>query len=99
MVCPTCLFTGQFVHQALGVVEFAQGLGHGGGVDGYGAVGGPVVDVVAHQGFDVAVEDQADDLTLGIDDRRSGIAADDVVGRSEEHTSELQSPCNLVCRL
>src|SRR5256885_7932723 len=24
---------------------------------------------------------------------------DKVVGRSEEHTSELQSPCNLVCRL
>src|SRR2546426_3997485 len=23
----------------------------------------------------------------------------DLVGRSEEHTSELQSPCNLVCRL
>src|SRR5256885_16153265 len=23
----------------------------------------------------------------------------DAVGRSEEHTSELQSPCNLVCRL
>src|SRR3989454_3525870 len=23
----------------------------------------------------------------------------DIVGRSEEHTSELQSPCNLVCRL
>src|SRR5256885_17064297 len=22
----------------------------------------------------------------------------DVLGRSEEHTSELQSPCNLVCR-
>src|SRR2546426_7395080 len=22
-----------------------------------------------------------------------------VIGRSEEHTSELQSPCNLVCRL
>ena len=21
------------------------------------------------------------------------------IGRSEEHTSELQSPCNLVCRL
>src|SRR5256885_11776033 len=26
-------------------------------------------------------------------------AAGDVGGRSEEHTSELQSPCNLVCRL
>src|SRR2546426_8875303 len=24
---------------------------------------------------------------------------DDEGGRSEEHTSELQSPCNLVCRL
>src|SRR5256885_12150747 len=27
------------------------------------------------------------------------IAAADPLGRSEEHTSELQSPCNLVCRL
>src|SRR5205807_7096612 len=25
--------------------------------------------------------------------------AEGAVGRSEEHTSELQSPCNLVCRL
>src|SRR5256885_11687309 len=25
--------------------------------------------------------------------------AEDVSARSEEHTSELQSPCNLVCRL
>src|SRR5256885_8421269 len=30
-------------------------------------------------------------LTAGIDEQR--------LGRSEEHTSELQSPCNLVCRL
>src|SRR2546426_6704483 len=27
------------------------------------------------------------------------IEAHDLGGRSEEHTSELQSPCNLVCRL
>src|SRR3989454_9004124 len=26
-------------------------------------------------------------------------SADAVLARSEEHTSELQSPCNLVCRL
>src|SRR5256885_12583238 len=26
-------------------------------------------------------------------------AATAIAGRSEEHTSELQSPCNLVCRL
>src|SRR2546426_6966023 len=36
-------------------------------------------------------------------DRRSGLgvrcAAKPALGRSEEHTSELQSPCNLVCRL
>src|SRR2546426_1243233 len=30
--------------------------------------------------------------------RRRG-ATDPRAGRSEEHTSELQSPCNLVCRL
>src|SRR5256885_9601551 len=28
-----------------------------------------------------------------------GAAEDRQHGRSEEHTSELQSPCNLVCRL
>src|SRR2546426_7025806 len=28
-----------------------------------------------------------------------GVAVGVGVGRSEEHTSELQSPCNLVCRL
>src|SRR5256885_11927601 len=27
------------------------------------------------------------------------VAVDAFHGRSEEHTSELQSPCNLVCRL
>src|SRR2546426_8970303 len=32
----------------------------------------------------------------GIEVARAGVEA---AGRSEEHTSELQSPCNLVCRL
>src|SRR5256885_13239768 len=31
--------------------------------------------------------------------RRLAHRAGHRVGRSEEHTSELQSPCNLVCRL
>src|SRR2546426_11962390 len=32
--------------------------------------------------------------------RRAGQPVRDAIGhRSEEHTSELQSPCNLVCRL
>src|SRR5256885_12237650 len=30
---------------------------------------------------------------------RMAAAADHRTARSEEHTSELQSPCNLVCRL
>src|SRR5256885_6767982 len=30
---------------------------------------------------------------------RSGRASVHLAARSEEHTSELQSPCNLVCRL
>src|SRR2546426_9073124 len=31
--------------------------------------------------------------------RRNSPSVTDKVPRSEEHTSELQSPCNLVCRL
>src|SRR5688500_16566430 len=31
--------------------------------------------------------------------RATGTVLGAAVGRSEEHTSELQSPCNLVCRL
>src|SRR5256885_12414823 len=30
---------------------------------------------------------------------RTTVTIDDALYRSEEHTSELQSPCNLVCRL
>src|SRR2546426_7420723 len=39
---------------------------------------------------------------LGIDDQRvvdAVVKGADSGKRSEEHTSELQSPCNLVCRL
>src|SRR5256885_8499322 len=36
-------------------------------------------------------------FTAGAGGRAIGKAQ--IVGRSEEHTSELQSPCNLVCRL
>src|SRR6266850_6261832 len=43
-------------------------------------------------------------VTVGASDDRIWNGADDdgsgtVAVRSEEHTSELQSPCNLVCRL
>src|SRR5688500_19569968 len=61
--------------------------------------------VVGNDGADnrIYLNDGAGNLTLysgaGSDLGQDGVAlaAGDV--RSEEHTSELQSPCNLVCRL
>src|SRR5256885_11606915 len=39
-------------------------------------------------------------LAIEVDEIRAGLCTQLVqVERSEEHTSELQSPCNLVCRL
>src|SRR5256885_11872604 len=35
----------------------------------------------------------------GVGSLQSGVGSREGAGRSEEHTSELQSPCNLVCRL
>src|SRR5256885_7221734 len=51
--------------------------------------------------------DGADERAVGQRGRRGDLGDGDVLGvragghepRSEEHTSELQSPCNLVCRL
>src|SRR2546426_2307755 len=38
-------------------------------------------------------------LTVLVAAGRNELAPVDKLDRSEEHTSELQSPCNLVCRL
>src|SRR5256885_7740738 len=38
-------------------------------------------------------------MTSARESAASDVAAEAFCGRSEEHTSELQSPCNLVCRL
>src|SRR2546426_2729445 len=47
----------------------------------------------------VVIQDVTDELasSFGVREREGVLVAD--VMRSEEHTSELQSPCNLVCRL
>src|SRR5256885_10171194 len=50
-----------------------------------GHLGGPAVGTPEH-----------DDVPAR---RLAGVVDDLVDQRSEEHTSELQSPCNLVCRL
>src|SRR5256885_15573419 len=44
-------------------------------------------------------EIDAQNAALEIDDPQAKMIADAGFRRSEEHTSELQSPCNLVCRL
>src|SRR2546426_5828793 len=49
-----------------------------------------------------AAPPQVLDFTCGVAAREDRVARHEGVGprrRSEEHTSELQSPCNLVCRL
>src|SRR5712671_5996603 len=65
---------------AFGGVDVVQGFEEGGAVDGDGAVHAGVEAVVAAQGLDVAVEDEADDLEVLVEDRGAGVAADDVVG-------------------
>src|SRR2546426_4977924 len=48
----------------------------------------------------VEVVGQALDLpTLDLEDLARGWEGQELDPRSEEHTSELQSPCNIVCRL
>src|SRR2546426_8943087 len=44
---------------------------------------------------------RSDDVADRVHERSAGSRVSDRSGvsRSEEHTSELQSPCNLVCRL
>src|SRR5256885_6656795 len=57
---------------------------------GAGATGLPASIEATEHGASVIVIDQNYDI---------GGHAIESGGRSEEHTSELQSPCNLVCRL
>src|ERR1022692_3592238 len=60
------------------------------------------VALMGREDFDVVVTDHKMPDGSGLDVLRA-VQDDDpttsVIFRSEEHTSELQSPCNLVCRL
>ena len=72
-----------FVQQFARAVKLAKRLRHRGRMHRDGAVGLDIVDVIADQRFDIAVENQAHNLAVAIDHRRPGIAADDVVGGDE----------------
>src|SRR5256885_12065230 len=56
---------------------------------------------VATDGTNVYWTDRTDSYIgyVGVNGGAFGKLSTDVANRSEEHTSELQSPCNLVCRL
>src|SRR5256885_4831545 len=60
-----------------------------------------VAHALAGRGGDTS--DEADDRLLHVVLAPAGsfgfVGTADFADRSEEHTSELQSPCNLVCRL
>src|SRR2546426_3669288 len=50
-------------------------------------------------GWDNSYKSRNYQVTFDRHDACTDAWADDSYDRSEEHTSELQSPCNLVCRL
>src|SRR5256885_12754346 len=64
---------------------------------------GRVLDVACGHGRHVRYLSSLGLAVVGVDRDGAALAAlqgiDGVEIRSEEHTSELQSPCNLVCRL
>ena len=71
------------VGQRVGLVDLPERLDDRPRVDRHRAVDARFVDVVARQHLDVAVEDQAHQFALLVDDRRPAVAADDVVGADE----------------
>src|SRR5256885_12747766 len=66
-------------------------------VEGPGA--GEVDKTVTGQGAGPSMVNRCARLAAASKRVRGGVAYARPSGRSEEHTSELQSPCNLVCRL
>src|SRR5437016_7733268 len=54
---------------------------------------------VLHEPRPRVVDHARQDVRRHLDDRQLGAESEDRVQRSEEHTSELQSLTNLVCRL
>src|SRR5256885_8622836 len=61
------------------------------------ALSSPAATVTFHG--DAACGAQITGVTIPAGNYRTTFYFKDGVVRSEEHTSELQSPCNLVCRL
>src|SRR5271166_5430187 len=63
------LFSSQFLDQPLGVIDRPQGLDDAARVYRYGTRELVIIAVIENQRLDIAVEDQADDLVVAVDDR------------------------------
>src|SRR2546426_7464848 len=59
----------------------------------------PISKLAKYKGEDIEISNEAEaqKVVAAVEPARWQVAS--VAQRSEEHTSELQSPCNLVCRL
>ena len=62
------LLAGELGHETRGAIDLVEGVHDGAGIHGDAAVHGLVVEVVAGQALDVAVEDEAHELALLVDD-------------------------------
>src|SRR6185369_10854296 len=82
-ICHLLFPPGDLIGESVGPVHGPDGLDEGAAVDGDGAVGADVVDEVAREAGEVAVEDEADELAVLVDDGGAGVAADDVGGADE----------------
>src|SRR5947207_5614957 len=74
---------GQLRHDVRRRIDLSQGFENRGGVDGHRAAHAIVELVVPRERLQVAVEDDADEFARTIDDRTSGVAADDVYRADE----------------
>ena len=79
----------QFVGERARIVNFSQRFDDRGGINRHCAGLGIGVNAIQHQRLNVAVENDADQLGIFVDDRAAGIATDDV-GRANEIERRLQ---------
>ena len=62
------------------MIDGADGFDDRAGIDRDGAGDLVVISKIKHERLDIAVEDQADDFVVAVDDGTAGVAADDVGG-------------------
>src|SRR6266496_5996974 len=93
VLAPVLLFR-HFIRDFVRTENLPQHFPHRAHVDRNCPVDGFVVDKITDQRLNVAVEDQANQLSVLVDGWRARIAADDVVGRDE-----IERRARIDCRL